>query len=326
MSTLTSTASTIAEIFPSINSTMPIDLPERSTYCLQSNPSYQPPAAQLKQLIQWFYGNKNQMNKYLKGPTGSGKTELALYFCDKLNLPVFQINVLTQTEYEHFFGTKQLTESKKDDVKGIITEDILGVVSLAYQHGGIILIDELDKLALEVQPALFPVLEGKPVFDPIQNKTITNTGNCRVICTGNTSGQGLSHAYASSTQLDAALRARLSYIELDYPTQEFELELLENEFNVIPSPIRTLLVKIAHIIRSDESIEMPLSIRSLVNICQSILCHGSKVSLVTSFKSDYLLAFDDETQIALLMSIWEREFGDWAQLSINEIAALQPSS
>ena len=313
------TATPICNIFESLNSTAMINVLPRSEFCIDSNPHYQPPTKQLTKLVRWWMsGEMGLFNKVLKGPTGSGKTELALYFADKLNLPLFQLNFSAYVTYEHLFGGKDLVVEDA----GVVTKDIIGAVNMAYKYGGILLIDEFDKVPPEMQPVMFAIMEGKPVTDPIHNRVLVNEGQCKVIATSNTAGQGISTQYISSQQMDEALKGRISWLKLDYPDAQFELSMLEAQFAAIPEEIRSMIVKLGGFIRNDEQSALPWSPRTSVKMCKSIMVEGVDASLFESFESEYLDSYDDEQQRESFVDIWERVFDEWAYLSLRQIKTL----
>ena len=304
------------DIFPTILSDVEIPVAERTELCVDSNPTYKAPK-QLVKMVRSYLGNANNTATCLVGPTGSGKTELVYYFADKLNLPVFQMNCSSQTQYEHFFGGIDLIT---DEHTNNVTHDKNGPVTQAYDYDGdcILLIDEVDKLPIEVQGQMFAILEGKPVFDSVHNRLLVAKGRFRIFATANTSGQGMSHAYLSSNPMDAAMRGRFSWLKLDYPTKEFEIEMLE-QFISIPAEIRALLVELGTYIRQDDTCDLPWSPRTLVKICHAILANGKSSPLFESFESEYLWGYDDENTIEALTEVWNRVFGDYSGQSIEQI-------
>jgi cobaltochelatase CobS len=305
---------TVNEIFPELNSSVPIAISdERHADCVDANPCYKAPIKQLTKLVKWIIAGAPG-SKLLKGPTGSGKTELAILIADRMNLPLYQLNFSEQSSFEHLFGSVDLVSGEG----GVVTAPVVGPVVKAYTNGGVLLLDEVDKAPAELQPTLFAILEGKPVQDTVHHSLLQNNG-CIVLCTGNTSGQGLSHAYSSSQVLDAALRGRMSVVKLDYPEPQFELEILEEQFPMIPSVIRNYFVKLGGMLRQDESLEVPFSPRTLVKLCQSLLIEGINTPLIESFESEYMDLYDDEVQTNAIRACWDRVFGELAEMSLSDM-------
>ena len=79
----------------------------------------------------------------VQAPAGSGKTELFYYIADKLNEPVYLLQVNGGFMPEMVEGKTSLAQGE--------TVDEMGVVPHAYKHGGLILLDEVDKANIALQ-------------------------------------------------------------------------------------------------------------------------------------------------------------------------------
>ncbi|PTC01259.1 hypothetical protein C9975_02985 [Thalassospira xiamenensis] len=239
----------------------------RSPDCIASNPNYVPDEQVLRMALAWWNAPIQPQVLGLHGETGTGKTELLLYIADLLNEPVYMAKCHPALMPEDLEGTRILQDGK--------TPFIPGPAARAYQQGGLLILDEIDKLNLASQAAIHGLVEGKPW--PIEQigKTISKHPNTRIAATGNTTGEGGSESYISSQRMDDALRSRIGWIRTNYPEPRTELKILKKAFPQLPTELSFLMVKVANALRDarlgkdrkgvDDPIGCVCSTRTIVN-------------------------------------------------------------
>jgi cobaltochelatase CobS len=268
--------------------------------CQPSNPDYVPDAKTLRRVLAW-YNSPKMKSLGLSGETGTGKTELALYLADKLNVPLYIVKVHDALMPEDSEGSKELTATDK----GVITRNALGLAAKAYRNGGILLLDEVDKCNKAFGAALHGLLEGKPW--PIEQfgVVINKHPSFRCMATANTMGEGGHERYHTSNRMDAALRGRFGWFVTHFPTQERELAILDKKFPKLPTSMRVDMIKLANAFRDallgpsrDGKIDNPInavfSTRTLVDWGVALMTFGKQATWRESLDFAFQGSIDPE--------------------------------
>lgn len=253
--------------------------------------NYVPNMEVFEDVLSWF-SNKAVQPLWLYGPTGSGKSELALFMANKLGVPVSIISGSLDTRGETLFVR---TESRGEN-GGTTLVSVPTDIIKRYRDGGLIIIDEIDKFDSPVQSALHPLCDYKELYVEgiglIKPHKLT-----KIIATANTVGEGGSMHYTNSVVVDVALRSRFVFIELGYPSAQLEFDILSTHFPQLDGELSKSLINVGHKLRSafeEGVVTMPASTRTLVSWCHSLKIMRSK-SLLHSFKFAYVnsLPFDE---------------------------------
>lgn len=125
------------------------------------------------------------INPYVWGHKGAGKSELAEQIAARTGRPFVRIQHTSNTEEAHIVGMWT--------VKNGETVFELGPLALAMKHGWMYLADEYDFAQPSVLSVYQAVLEGKPLMikeADKENRLIKPHPNFRFIATGNTNGSG----------------------------------------------------------------------------------------------------------------------------------------
>ena len=148
---------------------------------------------------------------WLCGPAGSGKTVAGERVAEALGMPFSAVSVGPHTSQSHLMGYMDATGTYRG------TE-----VRVRYEHGGVLLIDEIDRGNPGVLTALNALLANAVCAFP--DGMIARHAEFRVIAAANTIGMGADRQYVGAVQLDAATLDRFAV--LDWPYDDaFELEL-----------------------------------------------------------------------------------------------------
>jgi cobaltochelatase CobS len=278
-----------------------------------SNVFYQPDLEILREIVGAWYGLTYAMGA--KGETGTGKTEMFQFVCERLNEPMYILQLNGGLLPEMVEGRMTLKDGN--------TSIELGPLAIAYEEGGLIVLDELDKANTALQSWLHPVLERKALALAINGKNIEPHDQLRIACTANTFGEGGSERYSSSNKLDDALRARIGWWEFHYPTASVLRNILKSKFPMIPSKFRTKMIQVTEDIQrvtvdEDSEISAIFSTRTLVNWGDTMLAFGVNSKIERSLHFPTRGACDPADWDAL-KEIFQRILGDDLKLSVTEM-------
>ena len=142
-----------------------------------------------------------------KGPTGTGKTELARLFADKLGAPIETKQVEAGTRAEDFIG-----DFFPSDKKDVPFEFIPGPLLSAYTDGYGIQIDEILNATPETLAKLNAYLDGSPYVRE-RDKIYYKHPNFFAIVTCNP-------GYEGTMPMNVSLKNRMSTVEMPAITKE----------------------------------------------------------------------------------------------------------
>jgi cobaltochelatase CobS len=162
---------------------------------------------------------------YLVGPAGSGKTTLAEGAAEALGRTLYITGaMLTKHEvlgYQTATGGYVSTAARD-----------------AFEHGGILLWDEVDSSSPAALVAVNAMLSNSQYTFP--DKTVKRHEDFVVIAAGNTYGRGADREYVGRMQLDAATLDRFDVLEVDYDNQ-LELAIAEAQYTAFGGTDRNAL-------------------------------------------------------------------------------------
>jgi MoxR-like ATPase len=141
------------------------------------------------------------LNVFLVGPAGSGKSTLAHQAADALGIAFYALSLGPTTPTSKLFGYM--------DAQG---RYVSTPFREAYEHGGVILLDELDNghpgLVAEINQA---TANGYCAF---ADGMVKRHADCRIVATGNTFGRGPDRLFVGRNILDAATLDRFVTMEV----------------------------------------------------------------------------------------------------------------
>lgn len=292
--------------------------------CQQSNPDYVPDEITLRRALAWWFAPRlNALG--LNGETGTGKTELVQYISDKLNEPLYIVKVHPALMPEDIEGCKDLAV-----IEGASTsKNSPGLAAKAYRNGGVLLLDEVDKVNAPLGCALHGLVEGKPW--PIEqfNIVLNRHPMCRVVGTANTKGEGGHERYHTSNRMDQALRSRFGWLTTHFPDNVRELSILTRKYQkMLPVPMMRDMIKLANAFRDallgpnrDGKIDNPInavfSTRTLVTWANTCIAFGPdaiwRESLEFAFWGSVDHEFDDVSK-----EIVQRILGAKIDMKVSE--------
>ena len=166
-------------------------------------------------------------NVWMAGPAGSGKTTAAMALADILDLP-----------YD-FHPAIDMPHSLVGymDAKG---EYVSTAYRRRYEHGGVVLLDEVDASNPNALMVLNASLSGPKMSFP--DKLVDRHPDCIVLCAANTWGHGGTANYIGRFAQDDAFLDRFVYIDWQYD-EAFERSLsLDDEWCSIVQTVRARAV------------------------------------------------------------------------------------
>lgn len=297
---------------------------ERSERCVRANPNYVPDERLIRLWLAWQQADYQPMCFGLNGHTGTGKTEFLYWVADRMNIPVYLLQCTSALAPEDIEGSMILRNGE--------TSHQLGAVLQCYAKGGLIILDEIDKLNDDATAYLHSILEGKPVSVSHTGEMIEKHPNCWIAATGNTKGEGGSSLYTSSQQLDSAFRSRIGWIDCHYPDAARELDILMKSFgSLLPKAMLRDVVKVGNELRDlafgthrkglDNPVGVICSTRTLVNWMFYTIQFG--MSMEWRVALEYVLngSVDPESAVVVEEGI-QRRLGDKLDRVVGEVAKL----
>lgn len=158
---------------------------------------------------------RKEKNIMMVGGAGGGKTHLAKSVADALKLKFYPMSVGLQTT--------------KSDLLGFINANGIYMPSpirLAYENGGVLLLDEFDSAHAGVITILNSLLANGHCSFP--DGTILRHKDFICLCACNTYGKGGTIDYVGRNRLDAATLDRFIIVDVDYDNN-LEKKLTNNE-------------------------------------------------------------------------------------------------
>ncbi len=156
-------------------------------------------------------------NVLIEGPVGVGKTHLALAVCHELGVPVFRIDGdarYSEHKLSGWFDPPLVVKkgfSKEAFIPGPLVE--------AMKAGGVLFINELNRLPEGVQNILLPAVDERLVVVPRFGEVRAKPGFL-VVATQNPK------EFVATSHLSEAIMDRFELVVLDYQTSDDEREIV----------------------------------------------------------------------------------------------------
>jgi len=147
----------------------------------------------------------------LVGPAGGGKTEACRSLALDLDHKFYPLSLGPQTTQASLFG---YTDATGQYVRTPFRD--------AFEHGGLILLDEFDRCNERVSVTLNAAVAQRYCSFP--DGTVTAHVDCLIVAAANTTGHGADRQYVSARQQDAATLDRFAVLDWQYD-ESFETML-----------------------------------------------------------------------------------------------------
>jgi gas vesicle protein GvpN len=231
---------------------------------------------------------KSGKNLMIEGPVGVGKTVLAVAVANHLSRPVFRVD-----------GDERYTEQKLSgwfDPPIVLEEGyvpdafIPGPLTSAMREGGVLFINEMNRMPEGVQNILLPAMDEGLIEIPKIGSVKAKPGFV-VIGTQNP------REFVATTSLSEALSDRFELLLLDYQSVTEEIDIVASNLPSVASEVISRAVWIARRTRDHPNIRRGASVRAAMSIAQ----------LAGSFSKDILEGISKASHMALPTRIEMRE-------------------
>lgn len=200
----------------------------------------------------------------LSGPPSAGKTSLVTELASRCNIPVFRVQMRTDTSPSKLFGRRVV-----GDQGGMVF--MPGLVTRAMEEGGWLLLDELTMAPNGVLGGLFPVFEPHgevPLDEAMPPRPVRRHPDFRVFVTDNTLGHAQEGARFDFAGTDAEVNAALldrfhCFLQVDALTQGEEEQIMAKRYPQVMDLQVKLIVQLAHQIREAKDIRAEVGFRTL---------------------------------------------------------------
>lgn len=207
-------------------------------------------------------------NVLLEGPVGVGKTHLAVAVAAGFGLPVFRVDGdgrYTEQKLTGWFDPPAVLQ------RGYGAESFLpGPLVDAMRAGGILLVNELNRLPEGVQNVLLPAIDERFVAVP-RLGDIRAHDAFRVIATQNP------REFVATSHLSEALLDRFELVVLDYQSEAEEIEIVLGHAadraarsldDAMLNQVARTAVSIARATREDPRVRRGASVRAAIAIAE----------------------------------------------------------
>ncbi|MEK6704668.1 MAG: MoxR family ATPase [Candidatus Poribacteria bacterium] len=202
-------------------------------------------------------------NVLIEGPVGVGKTHLALAATEAFKLPVYRIDGDSRYSEQKLSGWFDPPTVLK---KGFCEESfIAGPLVEAMRSGGVVFINELNRLPEGVQNVLLPAIDERVISVP-KLGAIKAVENFIVIATQNPK------EFVATSHLSEAILDRFELIVLDYQNEEEEAKIVSLSKNISYTEKRLDIcetaVRLARLTRQHQAVRRGASVRAAISVAE----------------------------------------------------------
>lgn len=208
---------------------------------------------------------KAKRNVLLEGPVGVGKTHLALSVTRDLGARVFRVdgdNRYSEQKLSGWFDPPTVIK------KGFHSDAFIpGPLVEAMQQGGVLFINELNRLPEGVQNVLLPAIDERIIVVPRLGEIRAAQGFL-VIATQNPK------EFVATSHLSEAILDRFELVILDYQEENDEVEIVTHRLRSagsLPSAAQLLpraSVRLARVTRNHPRIRRGASVRAALSVAE----------------------------------------------------------
>lgn len=234
-------------------------------------------------------------NVLLEGPVGVGKTHLALAVTEKLGRPVYRVDGDSRYSEQKLAGWFDPPTVMK---KGFSPEAFVpGPLTEAMRAGGILFINEMNRLPEGVQNILLPAIDERLILVPRLGEVRAAEGFL-VIATQNPK------EFVATSHLSEAILDRFELVIVDYQTEDEERDIVRDRLRVtgaMSTDLSLLVeasVRLVRKTRNHPRIRRGASIRAALSLAEigRTLMNGGK-SLQAAFSAAALMALPTRIEV-----------------------------
>jgi MoxR-like ATPase len=203
-------------------------------------------------------------NVLLEGPVGVGKTHLALAVTRELGTPVFRVDGDSRYSEQKLTGWFDPPNVIKH---GFTAEAFMpGPLVEAMKQGGVLFINELNRLPEGVQNVLLPAIDERMIVVPRLGEVHAAPGFL-VVATQNPK------EFVATSHLSEALLDRFELVVLQYQDEEEELSIVSRSLGPVAAEgtLRNLAlasVRMARFTRTHPRVRRGASVRAALSIAE----------------------------------------------------------
>jgi MoxR-like ATPase len=199
-------------------------------------------------------------NVLLEGPVGVGKTHLALAICQKLGKKTFRVdgdNRYSEQKLSGWFDPPTVIK------KGFGKESFIpGPLVEAMESGGILFINELNRLPEGVQNVLLPAIDERMIMVPRLGEIKAKPGFL-VIATQNPK------EFVATSHLSEAILDRFELVVLGYQSEEDEVKIVDEKVSASPHEKLSLAsVLLSRLTRQHPRVRRGASVRAAISVAE----------------------------------------------------------
>jgi MoxR-like ATPase len=204
-------------------------------------------------------------NVLLEGPVGVGKTHLALAVTQELKRPVFRVDGDSRYSEQKLTGWFDPPAVIK---KGFSPDSFVpGPLVEAMRSGGVLFINELNRLPEGVQNVLLPAIDEGMVVVP-RLGVVKATAGFVVVATQNPK------EFVATSHLSEAILDRFELVMIDYQSEDEELTIVTERLKALPEAkkggklLPLAAVRLARFTRSHPRVRRGASIRAALSVAE----------------------------------------------------------
>lgn len=228
-------------------------------------------------------------NVLLEGPVGVGKTKLAVYVTEQLKRRTFRIDGdsrYSEQKLAGWFDPPSVIKNGFGD-KSFIP----GPLVEAMRAGGILFINELNRLPEGVQNVLLPAIDERIISVPRLGEIKAKPGFA-VIATQNPK------EFVATSHLSEAILDRFELVRVEYQNEDEETAIVNGGLEGAPKALALAAVRLARITRSHPRVKRGASVRAAQAVAQiTVVMIAEGKSLRDAFLAATLLAFPTRIEI-----------------------------
>lgn len=230
---------------------------KETPYRAPLNKDYIPNPRILEQVVKLLVTKNLDLSLCLKGESGSGKTEMAMYISHMMNWPLTIKQINSNIRADELEGERSLIDGN--------TGFVMSELVKGFRDGHLILLDEVDKIDPDTAAKLHMPIERKPWSVSANGGEIVHPSEfTRFMGTANTNMNGGARRFVSSQRQDAAFIKRFLIVEMERPDEVFLTSVLMQRFNHIPAAVIAKFVSTAVAVNNTGVEDCVMDLRQMV--------------------------------------------------------------
>lgn len=230
----------------------------------------------------------------IEGPPGTSKSTVLRTIAKYLGMPLFIVEGnmdLTPAKLAGHFNPGKVMQDSYDP-----KHFEKGPLTMAMEQGGILYIEEFNRMPADVANILITPMEERELNIPRYGKVVAQ-GKFTVVASQNP------YDDVGTVRISRAFMDRICRITLDYQSEAEELEIVSRRTGSTDEKLMLWAVKLARRTRKHEEIKMGASVRAAIDL----------VALGESMKKKGLLTAENVEQAALMAlssKVWLTEMSN----------------